>query len=94
VDLSENQGVNTQETRAFVVGKVSRFRRNWKKWAEELAMGYGRGELHGKVSPALQSGAEGGHLTGAFNRAGARFATVREASDSPDAVLPMAEDLF
>jgi transposase-like protein len=34
-------------------------------------MGYGRGGPHGKVSPALQPAAESGHLTRAFDRAGA-----------------------
>src|SRR5689334_20287499 len=71
---------------------MSCFRRNWKRWAEELANGYGRGEPHGKASSALQPAAESGYLTGAFDRAGAHFGTLREASNPPDFVLPVAKD--
>jgi hypothetical protein len=57
-------------------------------------MRYGTGGPHGKVSPALQPAAESGHLTGAFDRAGAHLGALREASHPPDALLPVAEDLF
>src|ERR1700747_1579270 len=57
-------------------------------------MGYGRGGPHGKVSPALQPAAESGHLTRAFDRASAHFGALREVSHTPDAFLPVAEDLL
>src|SRR6516225_4966364 len=57
---------------------LSCLRRNWKQWAEELPNGVGTGVPHGKVSSALQPAAESGHLTGAFDRAGAYLGALRK----------------
>jgi hypothetical protein len=55
-------------------------------------MWYGRRGPHGKVSSASQPAAKSGHLTGAFDRAGAHLGALREASHPPDVVLPVAKD--